>query len=389
MGLNRLSDGLCCNQTWSFLPHKMADNKHKDKIGEKPQKLDNKASKKPVKATATASASNSSSSEPEILSILKTMQDSIIKQGEKVDSLNSRMGQMENTSYDDYGYNLDSYDPCYEEGEITETRGIEQECRLSAAKRPGDEMSRFDSMTKKFRSMEHVDTEVDTTLAENVNELFHKGIDEDRYEELVKDENNARPENCEGLSVVKTNRLIWDAVSHNSRLNDKKLQNIELSVIKAATILTKTVNNMASIEKDCDLITPMIDGCNNVLALLGHTNRQINLARKDFLKPDLKYEYAHLCNHSVPYTTELFGDDVGKQARDIEDTNKLGTRLQKGGFVDNRGRPGFRGRQRSRGRGFPSRGRPYNATSSYGQVAPGYPAKNYQRRGQSGRNYNK
>ena len=138
---------------------------------------------------------------------------------------------------------------------------------------------------------------------------------------MVKDENNARLENCEGLTVVKTNRLIWDVVSHNAGLNDKKLQNMELSVVKAATILTKTVNNMATLEKDCQEFSPLIDSCNNVLALLGHTNRQINLARKDFLQPELKYEYAHLGNHSVPFTSELFGDDVSKQAREIEDIN--------------------------------------------------------------------
>ena len=132
--------------------------------------------------------------------------------------------------------------------------------------------------------------------------------------------------------MVKTYRLIWDGVSHNARINDKKLQNIELLVIKAATILTKKVNNMVAMEKDCQQFSPMTDGCNNVVALLGHTNRQINLARKNFFKPGLKYKYTHLCNRSVPFTSELFGDDVSK--REIEDINKLGTWIQKRAFVE-------------------------------------------------------
>lgn len=52
----------------------------------------------------------------------------------------------------------------------------------------------------------------------------------------------------------------------------------------------------------------------------------------------------HLCAQSVPYTSYLFGDDVSKAAKDIEDTRKIGSRL--GGY---RGRPFYRG---GRGRGF-------------------------------------
>ena len=63
---------------------------------------------------------------------------------------------------------------------------------------------------------------------------------------LVKDETNARPSNCEGLVVVKTNQLVWDAVSSVARTNDLKLQKVETSVAKAANVLSKVVNSMAS-----------------------------------------------------------------------------------------------------------------------------------------------
>ncbi len=86
-----------------------------------------------------------------------------------------------------------------------------------------------------------------------------------------KDENNARPLNCEGLTVVKLNQLICDAVSPTARTNDRKMQNIETSVVKAATILSKVVNHMAELEKQQDK-TPfgeLIDECNDVLGLNG------------------------------------------------------------------------------------------------------------------------
>ncbi|VDI30384.1 Hypothetical predicted protein [Mytilus galloprovincialis] len=85
-----------------------------------------------------------------------------------------------------------------------------------------------------------------------------------------------------------------------------------------------------------------IDKCNDVLALLGHANRQLNMTRRDFLKPEMMAEYVPLCSHSVPYTNNLFGDDVSKVAKDIEDCSKVGNKLK---FGSGRGRGGgfFRG----------------------------------------------
>lgn len=65
-----------------------------------------------------------------------------------------------------------------------------------------------------------------------------------------------------------------------------------------------------------------MDNVNDSLAFLGHANRQINLTRKDLSKPELKYEYAHLCNHQSPYTNQLIGEDVSKADKEIEDEAK-------------------------------------------------------------------
>jgi hypothetical protein len=168
-------------------------------------------------------------------------------------------------------------------------------------------------------------------------------MEKEQYNDLVKDEKTPRPENsCEGLKIVKTNQLVWDIIPTFSLTCDKKMQNIEKTLVKAATILTKVVDKMAKL--DTDENSEVLDNCNDTIALLGYANRQINLARRDFMKPDLDTNYVHLCAQSVPYTSYLFGDDVSKAAKDIEDTRKIGSRL--GGY---RGRPFYRG---GRGRGF-------------------------------------
>ncbi|KAH3860276.1 hypothetical protein DPMN_023171 [Dreissena polymorpha] len=61
--------------------------------------------------------------------------------------------------------------------------------------------SRFDSLSKKFQTVETCDQDVDPVLANNVNELSRQGMEEEQYNLLTKDEVNARPSNCEGWSL--------------------------------------------------------------------------------------------------------------------------------------------------------------------------------------------
>lgn len=278
---------------------------------------------------------------------------------------------------------LDYYDENYEydDDEVVEPQNKRQ--RVDECESPSCESnnSRFASLSKRFKAVEPVCAGVDSILADTVTDLFRKGMDDDQYEQLVRDEITPRPDNCDGLVTVKTNKFVWDFMSSTARSNDKKLQNCATSVVKAGVVVTNMVNKVAAIEKSLDdaghgdLVdwSTVFDGCNDTLALLGHANRQINLTRRDFIKPELDSVYVPLCSHSEPYTTELFGDDVAKRAKEIEDSHKMGNKIQKGlsraVFSSYRGRPSRRGRGRwfrgSRGRGGASRGDYHGSSSGY------------------------
>ncbi|VDI19941.1 Hypothetical predicted protein [Mytilus galloprovincialis] len=120
-------------------------------------------------------------------------------------------------------------------------------------------------------------------------------MDESPYNEMTKDELNPRPGNCDGLVIVKTNQLIWDLISPFAQTCDKKMQNIERSVVKTTVLLSKTVNKVANTDNVTNEFSEVIDECNDDLALLGHTNRQINLARRDLIKYELNNKYTHMC----------------------------------------------------------------------------------------------
>lgn len=370
----------------------MADHKQSsvaDTVSDSPKHKSSKSrtstnSSKSNKEVDTAkSAQASSSSNQKILDLLQSMRSAMDQQSKSIDSLNDRMSSIENYEYAD-----PHFEDYYDDGACADVAPPESDDThpgIVGCKRPSDTPSRFDDMAKKFRTCEHVDSDIDDALATNITQLFRNGISDERYNELIKDDLNARPANCEGLVVSKTNRLIWDAVSHNTRLNDKKLQSVATSIIKASTILAKTVNDMAKVEEVCQQVTPFIENGNNVLALLGQANRQLNLTRRDFMRPDLREDYAHLCNHSSPFTSELFGDDVGKKAREIEDCNKIGNRLQRSFVSGQRSRSGFGFRPRMRGRGrvgYTQTSGPFRGRSSYGYYPLGHSqSKNLPRRG--------
>ena len=352
------------------------------------------------KATLTPNTSRTSSSgskhddkdknsdNSELLNILKSIQDNQKKQDDKLNSLTDKVNEMyeydEEEEYDENDYDDDHYEPPAKKSKPDDNN--------NSAKAGPEESSgvgsRFATMSKRFKQKEITGDKIDDTLASNITDLFRNGMDQTQYNELIKDETNPRPENCEGLVVVKTNQLIWELMSPFAQTCDKKMQAIETSIIKAAVLLANTVNTLAKTEKEknTDEFGNVIDECNDVIALLGHTNKQINQARRDFIRPELNNEYTYLCNHTQPFTTHLFGDDVSKAAKDIEDCSKIASRIHYGrGFSRGRGGRlgrGLRGRG-GRNRGTRGRGRGTHDNSAVASTSNEAEAKNYPRRGGS------
>lgn len=66
----------------------------------------------------------------------------------------------------------------------------------------------------------------------------------------------------------------------------------------------------------------------DALSLLTHVNYELNMQRKQHMKPDIGRDYVSLCSPHVPFTDLLFGDDLQKQLKDIGDVNKIGAKVQ-------------------------------------------------------------
>ena len=58
--------------------------------------------------------------------------------------------------------------------------------------------------------------------------------------------------------------------------------------------------------------------------MLANANKEINMRRKELIKPDLHNDYKHLCSTSIETTSFLFGDELPKQVKDLTEVNRVG-----------------------------------------------------------------
>ena len=63
--------------------------------------------------------------------------------------------------------------------------------------------------------------------------------------------------------------------------------------------------------------------------LLANANMEVNVRRREALRPELHASYRYLCATSNPISSELFGDDLPKAVKDITDTNRITSKLQR------------------------------------------------------------
>ncbi|XP_061180713.1 uncharacterized protein LOC133189342 [Saccostrea echinata] len=228
------------------------------------------------------------------------------------------------------------------------------------------ETSRFKQLGVKYKVKEDCDENVDEELASMINELFREGLNDDYFNELLK--SIKRPENCTALIKTRVNQALWSILNPETRSCEAKFQIIQSAVIKASVSLTKLANKLNEMDSEViEGLQSLITLSTDALALLGHTNKLINVKRKDFHRPDLGREYYHLSSPSLPFSKFLYGDDVAKSVKEIQDVNRISSKVH-GKFHRGNFRAGafFRARGRPYGRGALGRPRNRRSTSTWG-----------------------
>ena len=63
------------------------------------------------------------------------------------------------------------------------------------------------------------------------------------------------------------------------------------------------------------------------LTLMAHSVYEVNLSRRELIRPDLNEQYKQLCSSQTPISKFLFGDDLPKAVKEISETQKVSQRL--------------------------------------------------------------
>ncbi|XP_072043249.1 uncharacterized protein [Amphiura filiformis] len=117
-----------------------------------------------------------------------------------------------------------------------------------------------------------------------------------------------KPKNCPTLRVPKVNPPIWDHLSPATRSKDVKIQNAMKPMVKGLIAMAKTPTPSQEQEEG--------------LALIAHAYFEMNNLRKELIKPELNKRYVHLCKPTVKPTEWLFGDQLSKTVKDLDEEQK-------------------------------------------------------------------
>lgn len=188
--------------------------------------------------------------------------------------------------------------------------------------------SKLKSAERSFGNEKNLGSAVDSELAKTVNKGLSVNVDHksDTVKTLM--EKYSRPENCDYLEVPKVAKSIWTSKQTNKDVkdSDKCLQRAQNYLTKGLTPLVLIMNKTLQAESEDaeELFELALDS----FKLLAHSHRDLSNQRKRLLMPAISSKFKSLCGESMPITpTQLFGEDLTQQIKDIEESSKICNKL--------------------------------------------------------------
>ena len=184
------------------------------------------------------------------------------------------------------------------------------------------EKSCLENLVAEFNPEKATGPPISEKLAELTNGLLKEGLSKDQISTI--NQKYLKPKNCPFLEAPKVNSLLWNQLKQEPKNLDTSLQKGQGFLMSALYAMITVCNDLAQNHNDVKSLTTLT----HALVLGLSANRQVNLARRDLLRPHLNKPYQSLCNPSTPITSYLFGDDLNKQVDDLTKANKIGHKVQ-------------------------------------------------------------
>ena len=82
-------------------------------------------------------------------------------------------------------------------------------------------------------------------------------------------------------------------------------------------------------------ISALVKQATDSIALSANVNYELNMRRREAIRPNLNQDYKHLCSSTVPVTDYLFGDELSKQLKEMAEANRVSSKVG----TNNKSRP--------------------------------------------------
>jgi len=188
----------------------------------------------------------------------------------------------------------------------------------------------LEELSKLYESEGKVSDPINAKLASLVDKMVKTSLSEGKIKE--KHDKYNRPENCENLINTRVNPEIWSKVRSNTRSRDLKMRKLETSLLKRMIPIVKMSDKLLELKSNSKSasesdVSEFLELSFDSLALMGHYINEVNIRRRELIKPDLNDEFKQLCGSHMPVTKLVFGDDLPKSVKEISETNKVGVKL--------------------------------------------------------------
>ena len=187
----------------------------------------------------------------------------------------------------------------------------------------------LDSLTQAFIASERNSPAIEPKIASLVDSILSGKLSSETAKE--RGEKYFPPENCERVCTPTVNEEIWDLLPRRSRTVDLAFQRVQDTLIQGLSSLALLADRLVK-EVQGNKSQNMMEVLHHAmdsLVLLSQTNWNLNLKRRELIKPDLNPPFTRLCKPDIPPTTKLFGDDLSKHLKEMTDVCKVGKQLQK------------------------------------------------------------
>ena len=105
--------------------------------------------------------------------------------------------------------------------------------------------------------------------------------------------------------------------------------NLVKGLVPVVSVTENIVQARGKIPEDVLDVPELIRAATDAIALVGAANFELNMRRRDNIKPELNEDYKHLRSSSVPFTEFLFGNnaDLSKQLKYLAEATKVSKKL--------------------------------------------------------------